>query len=127
MVIPLSPKRRRVESRPCIFRPSWSLVSSSGDFISVLVSVCDWQNCQLLSPKEQETSEAPQTAPEKVAWQGFVLSANQMMLDGVLQQFRIGFQTEGLHDSILVEGNSSRLEVQDVGNFLHRHPLGKKL
>jgi hypothetical protein len=54
-------------------------------------------------------------------------SADEVMLDGILNQFRIGFQTEVLHDSVLVEGNGSKFEVQDIGNFLHRPPLGKQL
>lgn len=53
--------------------------------------------------------------------------ANQMMLDGVLNQFRIGFQTEGLHDSIFVKGDSTRFHIQDICNFLHRLAFRKQL
>src|SRR5881396_2172076 len=50
-----------------------------------------------------------------------------MMLDGVLKQFRVGFQSEAFHDSVLVESYGSRLQVQDTGNFLHRHTFRKQL
>lgn len=46
-------------------------------------------------------------------------SANHMMLYRVLEQFRVGFEAEEVHDSVLVESDGTRLDVQDVGNFLH--------
>ena len=49
------------------------------------------------------------------------------MLDGVLNQFRIRFQTEGLHNSVFVEGHCTWFHVQDAGNFLHRHAFCKQL
>lgn len=50
-----------------------------------------------------------------------------MVLYGVLEKFRVGFQAKGLHDSVLVEGDSSRFQVQDAGDFLHRSAFRKQL
>lgn len=46
-------------------------------------------------------------------------SANHMMLYRVLEQFRVGSEAEEVHDSVLVESDGTRLDVQDAGNFLH--------
>ena len=46
-------------------------------------------------------------------------SANHMMLYRVLKQFRVGSETEAVHNSVLVESDGTRLDVQDAGNFLH--------
>src|ERR1700704_5358910 len=54
-------------------------------------------------------------------------SANQMMLDGVLNQFRIGFQTECLHDPVFVKRDGTRFHIQDICNFLHRLAFPKQL
>src|ERR1700756_5700484 len=50
-----------------------------------------------------------------------------MMFDGVLNQFGIRFQTEGLHNSVFVEGYCTWFHVQDTGNLLHRHAFRKQL
>ncbi len=50
-----------------------------------------------------------------------------MMLDGVLNQFRIGFQTEGFHDPVFVKGDSTRFHIQNSCHFLHRLAFRKQL
>ena len=50
-----------------------------------------------------------------------------MMLDGILQQLRVGFQTESLHHFILVKSYRPGLEVEDIRDFFHRFTLCQQL
>ena len=50
-----------------------------------------------------------------------------MAFNGVLQQLRIRLQPQSFHDAVLVEGDGSRFQIQNMGDFLHRLALRQQL
>src|SRR5215831_3701693 len=49
------------------------------------------------------------------------------MSDGVLDDCRVGSDSESLHDPVLVEGYGARFELKDIGDFLHRFSFCQEL
>src|SRR5262245_38433112 len=53
--------------------------------------------------------------------------SDNVMLHGVLNQFRRGFDLQLFHHSILVKGHCPWRQIQHRCHFLHRAPFGKQL
>ena len=56
-----------------------------------------------------------------------LLLRDHVVLDRVFDQPRAGLDAENIHDPVLVESHSARLELEDVGDFLHGLSFRKEL
>src|SRR5918993_1499948 len=125
-------RRHSATSKPDIpgMQTSRTMMSGASDLAA---SSAAWP--LLAVPTMTQSRVSTLTARASIAWLSSTSStligvdsgSDDVVLDGILDEFRARLDPELLHHPILVERDGSRREVQQGTNLFHRSPLGEQL
>ena len=96
-------------------RSSWATRRAKVEFMAVIAR----RGLSVLLVRSAWSGDARKRVNGKALGKSGGVSADQMMLNGILQQPSIAFDPKGLHQIVLVECDCPRLEVQHTCDLLH--------